>query len=244
MLLQADSFGLLKGDQIRKGRKAIAELERMTFLLPAGSTEEAMECNRALLLLALGETSQALTALLAVTFARLQDTAAAYRAIAMVRLGQRSEATAVLDAAEHTHGRTTVLAAARSHIASGAPFLSVPDVSVYDSLVENVGAAIARFRTMNPAEQAQVLQRQADPFEALLIDYVRSAADSVVSLVPMMKGVKIDAIEDDLTAFIQHLLVARIQFLGGRSATSRKEVSAAMAMPVNEIFSLRGAAPC
>ena len=107
-----------------------------------------------------------------------------------------------------------MLAAARSHIASGAPFLSAPDVSVYEDLVENVASAIARFRTMNPADQARVLQRQADPFEALLVDYVRAAADAVVSLVPMMKGVQIDAIEDDLTAFIQHLLAARIQFLG------------------------------
>ena len=54
-LLQTDSFGLLKGDQIRKGQKAIAEVERMTALLPAASVDEAMECNRALLLLALGE---------------------------------------------------------------------------------------------------------------------------------------------------------------------------------------------
>lgn len=213
-LLQTDSFSLLKGDQIRKGQKAIAEVERMTALLPAASVDEAMECNRALLLLALCEPSQALAVLSAVTFIRLPDTAAAYRTIALARLGRRSEATAALDAAEHTFGRTWVLAAARSHIASGAPFLSVPDISVYDDLVENVASAIAQFRTMNPADQARVLQRQADPFEALLVDYVRAAADDVVSLVPMMKGVQIDAIEDDLTAFIQHLLAARVQFLG------------------------------
>ena len=105
-----------------------------------------------------------------------------------------------------------MLAGARSHIASAAPFLSAPEVSVYDDLVANVASAIARFRTMNPVHQARVLQRQADPFEALLVDYVRTAADAVVSLVPMMKGVQIDAIEDDLTAFIQHLLAARVQF--------------------------------
>jgi hypothetical protein len=213
-LLQTDSFSLLIGDQIRKGQKAITEVERMTALLPAASVDEAMECNRALLLLALGEPSQALAVLSAMTFVHRPDSAAAYRAIALARLGRRSEATAALDAAEYTLSRTLVLTAARSHIASGAPFLSVPDVSVYEDLVENVASAIARFRMMNPADQAQVLQRQADPFEALLVDYVRAAADAVVSLVPRMKGVEIDAIEDDLTAFIQHLLAARVQFLG------------------------------
>jgi hypothetical protein len=213
-LLQPDSFVLLKGDQVRQGQKAIAEFERMTAQLPAATVDEGVECNRALLLLAIGEPSQALAVLSTVTLVRLQDTAAAYRAIALARLGRQPEATATLDAAEHAIGRTAVLAAARSNIASGAPFLSAPEVSVYEDLVDNVASAIARFRTMNPDDQARALQRKADPFEALLVDYVRAAADAVVSLVPMMKSVQIDAIEDDLNALIQQLLAARIQFLG------------------------------
>ena len=213
-LLHADSFGMLNGENIRRGQKAIAEVERMISLLPAASFDEALECNRALLMLALAEPSQALGVLSAVTFVRLQDTAAAYRAIALARLGRQSEATAALDVAEHATGRTEVLAAARSHIASGAPFLSVPDISLHEDLVKNVTAAISRFRLMNPTEQARVIQQGTDPFEALLVDYVRAAADAVVSLVPMMKGVQIDTIEDDLTAFVQHLLAARVQFLG------------------------------
>ena len=59
-----------------------------------------------------------------------------------------------------------------------------------------------------------MLRPQSDAFEALLIDYVRAATGAVVSLVPMMKGVVIDAIEDDLNAFVQHLLAAHVQFLG------------------------------
>lgn len=213
-LLHADSFGILSGEHIRRGQRAIAEIQRMTALLPVASFDEALECNRALLMLALSEPSQALGVLSAVTFVRLQDVAAAYRAIALARLGRQSEATAALDVAEHALGRTAVLAAARSHIASGSAFLSVPDISLHEDLVDNVASAIARFRTMNPADQARVLQRRADPFEALLVDYVRAAADAVVSLVPMMKGVQIDTIEDDLTAFVHHLLAARVQFLG------------------------------
>lgn len=213
-LLQPDSFVLLNGYQVRQGRKAIAEFERMTAQLPAAAVDEGVECNRALLLLALGEPSQALAALSTVILVRLQDTAAAYRAIALARLGRQPEATATLDAAEHAIGRTAVLAAARSNIASGAPFLSAPEVSVYEDLIDNVASAIARFRTMNPADQARALQRKADSFEALLVDCVRAAGDAVVSLVPMMKGVQIDAIEDDLNAIIQQLLAARIQFLG------------------------------
>jgi hypothetical protein len=213
-LLQADSFGLLKANEARRGHKALVEAKQMMAKLPSGSVEEAMECNRALLLLALGEPGQALAVLSNTALVRLQDGAAAYRAIALSRLGRLSEATGALDAAEHAFGRTAVLTAARTHIASGAAYLSAPDVSVHDDLLENVSSAIARFRSMNPADQAKVLHPQGDSFEALLLEHVRAATDAIVSLVPMMEVIEIDASEDDLTAFVQHLLAARVQYLG------------------------------
>ena len=67
---------------------------------------------------------------------------------------------------------------------------------------------------MHPLEQAQVLSTRADAFESLVVEYVRAAADGVVSLVPMMKGVQIDAVEDDLTALVEQFLVARVHFFG------------------------------
>lgn len=215
-LLQVDSFGLLKGTDVREGHRALAELERMLEAISsvAPLNDEVMECNKALLLLAMGQPSQALAVLTSIPIVRLQDTAAAYRAIALARLGQRSEAIAGLDAAEHIHGVTKVLAAARANITSGTGFLSVPDVSFENDLLHDVVSAIARFRNMDPENQARVLYQCADPFEGLVVDNVRAAADSVVSLVPMMKGVRIDAIEDDLTAFIQQLLAARVNFFG------------------------------
>lgn len=182
--------------------------------LPEITSDEALECNMALLLLALSEPGQAFDILSSKSFIRLQDTASAYKAIALSRLGRPSEATATLDYAELTFGRTSLLTSVRSHIASGSPYLSFPTVSIYESLNENVGSAIARFRTMNPSDQARVFLSQQDPLQALLVDQIRAAGDSVVSLVPMMKGVKIDTIEDDLTAFIQHILASRVHFFG------------------------------
>jgi hypothetical protein len=213
-LLVNDSFALLTGSEVRVGRQLLAELDRMVAALPGEPTDEVLECNRAHLLLALGEPSQALTTLSSVPLTRLHDVAAAYRAVAFARLGQPAEATAALDGAEFRFGATPILTAARAYIASGTAFLALPEVSAYDDLVVNVGSAIARFRLMGPQQQARVLSPQSDAFEALLIDYVRAAADAVVSLVPMMKGVDIDAIEDDLNAFVQHLLAARVHFFG------------------------------
>jgi hypothetical protein len=213
-LLVNDSFALLTGSEVRVGRQLLAELDRMVTALPGEPPDEVLECNRARLLLALGEPSQALTTLSSVPLTRLDAVAAAYRAVAFARLGQPAEATAALDGAEFRFGAMPILTAARAYIASGAAFLALPEVSAYDDLMVNVGSAISRFRLMGPQQQARVLSQQSDAFEALLIDYVRAAADAVVSLVPMMKGVDIDAIEDDLNAFVQHLLAARVQFFG------------------------------
>lgn len=173
--LLKDSFTLLKGSDIQEGRRALTELERMLSLTPAAapSENEVIECNKALLLLAVGEPAQALAVVTAVPLVRLHDTAAAYRAVALARLGQNPEATAVLDAAEQTHGVTTVLAGARAYIASGASFGSVPSVSLQD-LSRDVASAIARFRTMNPIDQARALNDRPDSFEALVVEYVRA----------------------------------------------------------------------
>jgi hypothetical protein len=223
-LLKGDGFTLLKGNELQEGRRALSELERMLSTAPeeTPSDIEVIACNKALLLLALGEPAQALAVVTAVPLVRLQDTAAAYRAVALARLGQTVEATAALDTAERAYGVTVVLAGARAHIASGVPFGSVPSVSLHEDLSREVASAIARFRNMNPVDQARALNNGPEPFDAVVIDYVRAAADSVVSLVPMMKGVKIDTVEDDLTAFIQHLLGAHVDFLGWSTADQSK----------------------
>ena len=214
-LLSSDTFGLLKGAEIRRARHALAELEGMLARVPGATPtdDEVTACNKALLLLAVGEPSQALAILTAVPLIRLQDTAAAYRTIALTRLDQGIEALAVLEAAEQTYGATPVLVAVRAHLGSGLAIRTVPNVLAEDDQIRDVVSALARFRSMNPSDQARVLDQRSEPFEALVLDHVRAAADSVVSLVPMMRGVNIDLIEDDLTAFIQHLMTARVQFL-------------------------------
>jgi hypothetical protein len=213
-LLGANSFALLEGDDLRDGRQALIELERMLALVPSEAAfDEAMEYNKAALFLALGEPAQALAVITAISGDRLRDTAAAYRALALARLGQVAEANSALDTAAHTYGMTPVIVAARAHIASGSGFLSVPDVNVADSLLSDVSLAIARFKTMSPFDQARVLDAQPDPFERLVVEHIRCAADSLLSLVAMVPSMAAGA-EDDVTALLHHFLVARVQFLG------------------------------
>jgi hypothetical protein len=141
-------------------RRLFAELDRMLTSLPSlpGMTrDEALDANRALLLLALDRPSEVLGILGSASPLGLDGNTAAYRAIALARLGRMSEATATLDEAEYTLGKTSILDAARTHIVNGAPHLSAPAVSVLDSLIDNIGSAIARFRQLGAPDQARVL---------------------------------------------------------------------------------------
>ena len=111
-------------------------------------------------------------------------------------------------------GDTDVLKAARAHIQSGKSFVAIANVSSEDNPVPRLQLAFLDLSQMDHIRQAEVLQPPPEPFDTFVIDHVRSAAASVTSLVPMMKGVNFDSCEDDLTALIGELLVARFQFLG------------------------------
>jgi tetratricopeptide (TPR) repeat protein len=211
-LLAADSFGLLTGTRVQEGRRALAEVERMLASIQSGPMlDEVIECNKGLLLLALGEPSQALAIFTSVPLVQLQTVAAAYRAVALWRLGRRSEALATVDQAEHAYGVTDVTAAARKYFATNSTSQNTIEFSLEDGLLKELKFAMARFRTMHPTDQARVLDSHPEAFDALAIDYVRGAGDSLVSLVPMMRG---EQVEDDLTAYIQHFLAARVNFFG------------------------------
>jgi hypothetical protein len=173
--------------------------------------DEVIECNKGLLLLALGEPSQALAILTSVPLVQLQTVAAAYRAVALSRLARMHEAFATLDQAEHAYGVSDVTVAARGYIATNSTSQTTIEFSLEDGLLKELKLAMARFRMMHPTDQARVLDSHPEAFDALAIDYVRGSADSLISLVPMMRG---EQIEDDLTAFIQHFLAARVNFFG------------------------------
>ncbi len=215
-LLLDSSFEELHGPALVHGRQILAEAEEMMLRMPVvnDSDTEIFRCNKALLLLALGQSEQANELLTALPATRLRDTTAAYTAIALARLERRPEAMALLDQAKNVLGDTDVLREARAYIENGKPFAALPSISSAGDPVPRIKVAISDFRLMDPDQQAEVLRPGQDSFEALITDYVRSAAASVTALVPMMKDVVIDSCEDDLNALIRELLTEPLQFLG------------------------------
>jgi tetratricopeptide (TPR) repeat protein len=215
-LLGADLFAQLDGATLVRGRRILADAEQMMLGVRSigASDTEIFTCNKALLLLALGQPEQAYELLASLQTTRLADSRAAYSAVALSRMGRAAEAMAMLDQAEQALGGTGVLQSARAHIKSGKAFLAIANVSSEDNPVPRIKAALFDLSQMDHIRQAEVLYSASEPFDNFVIEHVRSEAGSVTSLVPIMKEVKIDSCEDDLSALVRELLASRFQFLG------------------------------
>jgi hypothetical protein len=128
-------------------------------------------------------------------------------------MGRVTEGMAVLDQAELAFGGTDILHGAREHIKSGKPVFAIANVSLESDRLPLIKVALFDLLQMDHMRQAEALMPPPESFDTFVIEHVRSAAGSVTSLVPMMKGVKIDSCEDDLSALIRELLASRVQFL-------------------------------
>jgi tetratricopeptide (TPR) repeat protein len=215
-LLGTNLFGQLNGAELVRGRQVLAEAEQMILHVRALSNadSEIFSLNKARLLLALGQPDQATALLTSLQASRLSDTAAAYSAVALFRMGRVTEAVAALDQAELAFGGTEVLHGARAHIRTGKPVFATASVSWESDRMPLIKAALLDLLQMDHIRQAEALMPPPESFDTFVLHHVRSAAGSVTSLVPMMKGVKIDSCEDDLSALIRELLASRLQFLG------------------------------
>lgn len=213
LLLDGD-FSVLSGAKLTRGVQLLATVEEM--MLRAGPSDRSVEksyyCNRAQLLLALGRPERAHEELSLLQHTDLNGAVGAYRSVALARLGRGPEALALLDQTERTIGTNGLLRAARGHVKSGKPFITDARISAADDALSRVKAVLFEFQQMDPNQQAQILVPGLDSFSVFVTNHVRGVAASVTSLVPMMKNVVIDSVEDDLSALIRELLTLSLQF--------------------------------
>ena len=169
--------------------------------------------NKALLLLAVGDTSEAHDLLMTVSRRRPSENCTAYLAVARARLGRLNEAVAILDQAADEFGKSELLSSARGHILGNESILVNPSTAWEGDVLPRIRNAIQDLKQLDPHRQAIVLSPLSGSIEELLLLYVRSAASSVMSLVPMMKETELDKYEDDITDLLRELLIARVDFL-------------------------------
>jgi hypothetical protein len=212
-LLGTDLFGQLYGRDLVHGRQVLADAEHAIRRLRTISAQELeiFNANKALLLLALGHPDRAHEVLSSLQVERLGERTAAYSAIALARMGRVSESMAVLDRADGDFGKTDIVNAARTHIESGKRFAALPNLSSEVDPIPRLKAAFWDFGQLDHFRQSEV---SGESFESLAINHVRSAADAITSLVPMMKSISMNSHEDDLNALIGTILAARLLPLG------------------------------
>jgi hypothetical protein len=214
-LLREDIFGCLQGAAARDARLVLSEAQNLmigvAYLTP--TDREILLLNQAVLRLALGEPADALALLPPSISAQIEERLPAYRAVALSRIGRRPEAVTVLQAADKILGRTELLVAAWAQIQEGIPFVGSVGISSNDDPVMRVREAYRALHVLDPIQQTAVVSFGDDPFTAFVVEQVRGAAASVISLVPMMEHIKLDGCEDDLTAVIRELLLSRLAFL-------------------------------
>jgi hypothetical protein len=214
-LLSGNLFGQLRSMQRVRARQALEEAD-FSFSRARMFNDKELTIynhNKALLLLAIGIPERAYDALNSVPNSRTDDRAAAYSAVALSRMGRRQDALGVLDRAEKAMGHTDVLRAARAQIQQGEAFDARANAVSVEDPIPRIKAALLDLAKMDPDRQAAVLFSPPDAFDNLVISHVRSAAASIVGLVPMMRNVTIDKCEDDITALMRELLGARLDQL-------------------------------
>jgi hypothetical protein len=223
-ILVGDLFGRVGGDQSTRARQALSDAEEdMSRWRGVRDNDLAIHaCNRALLLLATGQPERALTMLEGAQSTRLEDRIAAYSAVALSRMGRGTDANDALERAEKLFGETELLRAARAQIQRGTALAGRALATSADDSTTRIKAALYDLWQMDPSRQSAVLWEGPGALDAMVISYVRAAAASVVALVPMMKDVVLDSCEDDLTALVEAILTARLDFVGWSVADQSK----------------------
>ena len=163
-----------------------------------------------------------------------RDSVIAYSALAQFRLGQHSEALALLSTAGDS--RSPILEAATNYLNGRIQINSVPvRVSLDDDQLLSVALALHKLKSMPPHLQARVVHYPT-ALESLVFDVLQITTAALTALVPMMKRVQVDKSEDDLTSLLETLLTSRCSYVGWSVHNSTRAGYQRRAMPADLTF--------
>jgi hypothetical protein len=210
-----DMFVRLHGDALKHANQVLTEAAAMEASFQLSTREsDAYFANKATLMLAANRSIEAEQTIRPILVARINERVAALTAVALVRMGRSREGAETLDWAEARLGASELLSQTRSYLSDGRFIEMRLEVSENDNPLPRIKEAIGDMLRLNPFEQAQVWRGNPSAFNTFVIEQVRSAAASVVALVPMMRHVQIDSCEDDISALVRELLSSRLAFVG------------------------------
>ncbi|WP_143808902.1 hypothetical protein [Paraburkholderia susongensis] len=210
-LLNNDTFRLLSGSGLVEAKQYLSEAERDVLPLIQHSVRDLkpFNVNRIMLMLATGLTREALEVSLQMREAGYDAYFEGFGALAMARLGSKSQALTALTDVERVFGRIEFLAAVRGNIDEHRPYSTVPSLAVDDDPVPGLRHAFEAFSRLGHEEQAQVLQERGR-IDLYLLEQVRGACASLVAVAPMMEGLGMLRLEDNISGVLKQLLLSRL----------------------------------
>ena len=214
-LVVDNNFGFLDAAERDQARELIVEGRRVvnTQRNLTEADETAILLNSALLSLAIRQPKQALDLLLAVKTDRPSETIYAYKALALDRLGNPHLAQATLREAESKLGKTQLIEAVANQINAGIPFVGpISSVSDEDPVLW-IRRAIEKLLALDAVDQARALSPTDATIGDFLLGHLREASSGVTQLVPMMRKLGLDSLEDDVTALLKEILNGRLRLV-------------------------------
>jgi hypothetical protein len=208
-----NAFGYLAPEKYGDASRVINEgLEALSEFRDLSADDGAtLRLNNASLLLAIKQPAKAIQVLDDIPgAAHPSDTSFIYRAVALARSGEMALANGVLDAGESQFGKTDAIAAAREHLQTSAPYAGGVSTTSDPDVVSNIKKWLHDFSQLNPDEQARVLSAGDGTIGSFLLTEIRQAGAALVDVVPMMRTLGADSIEDDITAIFKEILRGRL----------------------------------
>ena len=211
-LFRQELFPELRGTSLERGRHLLADADEVMRDVHDIDDEQrtSLSFNKGLLLLSMGDNQAAGDLFGALYRRNPSDSAAAYLAVARHRLGRTSDACTVLQEARETLGTSELLEHTKRYVLGESSASSKND-----GRVPKIRTAIAELHLLEPHIQAQVLSsdQNVESVTAVVTDAIRSAAASMVELVPVRRDTKRRDSEDDHTTVLRELLIPRFELL-------------------------------
>lgn len=182
-----------------------------------GYASVASKSNKALLLLMLGRPQECLKELDGISEEVSTGMTTALTALAFFRLGSVERSHEIIKDAE----KTEIVEAVFDYVKNGSKSFNSVALNVDNIELGAVQQALFSLLSMGPTRQAKILYPEGD-LSTFILQEVRNSAAGITALVPMMKYITLDDVEDDLNSLLREILTAKLSFLKWNVADQSK----------------------
>ena len=211
-LVRGNVFQLLSPDKIEMATTLIARGKAL-LANEAVDDQSAVASNNAMLQLAAGDPRGAIASIEPITISARSPEATAYLAVGIARTGNVAGGLEVLRNSPWSAGdRTGMIAAAEAQIKDHAAFSAQPQFVTETDRAQDIKAALADLRNLEPLHQARV-HSYAD-LSGLVRHHVLQSTSALAGMAPALGELATKLHEDSFSFVLRQILIGRVHGLG------------------------------